>query len=87
MPGKDLGNKHICFKCGAKFYDLKKPAPICPKCGADQRQQPVSKPASERRRAAARAPVEETVAAELVEEGDLEDLEDEDEAEEEADDE
>ncbi|BDG08464.1 FYDLN acid domain-containing protein [Anaeromyxobacter paludicola] len=78
MPGKDLGTKHTCFKCGAKFYDLKKPEPICPKCGADQREQPVAKPASERRRAPARPPVEEPVATdELVEEGDLEDLDDE----------
>jgi len=35
MP--ELGNKHECFSCGAKFYDLGKPAPICPKCGANQK--------------------------------------------------
>ncbi len=35
-----LGVKHACFKCGAKFYDLNKPEPLCPKCGADQRQRP-----------------------------------------------
>ena len=51
MPAKDLGTKHTCFKCGTKFYDMKKPEPICPKCGADQRQSPASKPspAAERR--------------------------------------
>jgi uncharacterized protein (TIGR02300 family) len=38
MPAKDLGTKYICGKCGTKFYDLKKAAPICPKCGADQRE-------------------------------------------------
>lgn len=37
MAAKDLGTKHVCFKCGAKFYDLKKPNAICPKCGADQK--------------------------------------------------
>jgi hypothetical protein len=37
---RDLGNKHVCFKCEAKFYDLKKPVPACPKCGADQRDKP-----------------------------------------------
>lgn len=37
---KDLGTKHVCFKCKSKFYDLKKPAAICPKCGADQRDAP-----------------------------------------------
>jgi predicted nucleic acid-binding Zn-ribbon protein len=65
MPAKDLGAKHTCFKCGTRFYDLKKPEPICPKCGADQRQSPANKPtpAAERRRAppkpAAAAPVPE----------------------------
>lgn len=73
MPGKDLGTKHICFKCGAKFYDLKKPEAVCPKCGANQREQPVRSPAAERRSRAAREPVE-PVQEELVEEGDLEDL-------------
>lgn len=38
MPAKDLGTKHTCFECGTRFYDLKKPAPICPKCGSDQRE-------------------------------------------------
>jgi hypothetical protein len=53
MPAKDLGTKHTCFKCQTRFYDLKKEEPICPKCGADQRQSPANKPspASERRRA------------------------------------
>ncbi|HYD40356.1 MAG TPA: FYDLN acid domain-containing protein [Anaeromyxobacter sp.] len=51
MPAKDLGTKHTCFKCGTKFYDLKKPEPLCPKCGADQRESPALKapPPSERR--------------------------------------
>ena len=35
MP--DLGNKYECFRCGARFYDLGKPEPICPKCGANQK--------------------------------------------------
>ena len=57
---RDLGVKHLCFKCGTKFYDLKKPAPVCPKCGADQREAPVAKPASAAsRRAAAAAPAKD----------------------------
>src|SRR5512141_1869044 len=68
MPAKDLGTKHTCFKCGTKFYDMKKPEPICPKCGADQRQSPASKPspAAERRSRPAKpvAPVEPEVAEE-----------------------
>jgi hypothetical protein len=35
-----LGEKYVCFSCGAKFYDLGKPEPKCPKCGADQREAP-----------------------------------------------
>jgi len=35
MP--DLGKKYTCYSCHTKFYDLGKPLPICPKCGADQR--------------------------------------------------
>ena len=50
MPAKDLGNKFVCFKCSAKFYDLKKPDPVCPKCGSDQRESPANKPPSEGRR-------------------------------------
>ena len=57
MPAKDLGQKHTCWKCGTKFYDLKKADPACPKCGSDPRQAPVSKPASEKR-ARGKAPVE-----------------------------
>ena len=30
-----LGNKLTCSNCGAKFYDLKKKQPVCPKCGED----------------------------------------------------
>ncbi len=40
MAKKKLGNKHVCYQCGCKFYDLRKPRPICPKCGADQNEAP-----------------------------------------------
>jgi uncharacterized protein (TIGR02300 family) len=44
-----LGKKWTCFSCQAKFYDLNKEEPICPKCGADQRASPVvEKPARKR---------------------------------------
>ncbi|MEE8581798.1 MAG: FYDLN acid domain-containing protein [Myxococcota bacterium] len=39
-PTSPLGTKYECFACSAKFYDLNRPEPICPKCGADQRQRP-----------------------------------------------
>jgi hypothetical protein len=37
-PG--LGYKWTCYACNAKFYDLGKPDPVCPRCSADQRQRP-----------------------------------------------
>lgn len=49
MPAKDLGSKFVCFKCATKFYDLRKPDPICPKCGADQRESPANRPPETRR--------------------------------------
>lgn len=69
MPAKDLGTKHTCWKCGTKFYDLKKPAPACPKCGADPRQAPVVKApsAAEKKRAAKPVAAE----PEVIEEAEL----------------
>jgi hypothetical protein len=61
MAGKDLGTKHTCFKCGTKFYDFRKPEPLCPKCGADQRQSPVTKAPPERRQKAPPKPAPEEV--------------------------
>ena len=37
MPAIKLGNKHDCFSCGTKFYDLGKSEAVCPKCGANQK--------------------------------------------------
>jgi uncharacterized protein (TIGR02300 family) len=72
---RDLGTKYVCFKCGTKFYDLKKPLPACPKCGADQREAPTAKPGSTRARPAPPREAEpEEVAA-----GDEEEAEGEDE--------
>ncbi|HTO52516.1 MAG TPA: FYDLN acid domain-containing protein [Myxococcota bacterium] len=52
-----LGQKWVCYSCGAKFYDLQKPEPLCPKCGADQRQSPAfEKPKRTRGKKAAAAP-------------------------------
>jgi uncharacterized protein (TIGR02300 family) len=65
MVSRTLGSKYTCFKCGVKFYDLKRPDPLCPKCGADQRESPTLRPSekSERRRLA-RAVVEEPIVPE-----------------------
>jgi uncharacterized protein (TIGR02300 family) len=57
MPELKLGNKYDCYNCGTKFYDLGKPEPVCPKCGANQKdavssESPASGQASRRRRKA-----------------------------------
>lgn len=36
----DLGGRFVCFSCECRFYDLGAPAPLCPRCGADQRENP-----------------------------------------------
>jgi uncharacterized protein (TIGR02300 family) len=41
MATTDYGTKFQCFQCGTKFYDLHRPEPICPKCGANQKDAPV----------------------------------------------
>lgn len=73
MP--DLGKKYTCYSCHTKFYDLGKPVPLCPKCGADQRdsdEEPVI-PVRSRSRAAAVAPA--PVVEEPADEGDFADSE------------
>ena len=36
----NMGSKYTCFKCECKFYDLGQAEPLCPRCGADQREDP-----------------------------------------------
>jgi uncharacterized protein (TIGR02300 family) len=57
MPDLKLGTKYDCYNCSTKFYDLGKAEPICPKCGADQRdsmsaETPAASSSSRRRRKA-----------------------------------
>jgi hypothetical protein len=51
-----LGNKWACYGCGAKFYDLNQPEPLCPRCGADQREKPADAPKPPPPRATKREP-------------------------------
>jgi hypothetical protein len=78
---RDLGTKYVCYKCGTRFYDLKKPVPACPKCGADQREAPVAKPTSTRasKAAAPKEPEEVEVPAAEEEEAEAEEDEESDE--------
>jgi hypothetical protein len=74
MP--DLGKKYTCYSCHTKFYDLGKPIPNCPKCGADQRDadEAPSVPASRSRARAVVAPlpvVEEAADEEFGTEGEV----------------
>lgn len=39
-----LGTRYTCYECEKKFYDLNRPEPICPGCGADQREDPTPDP-------------------------------------------
>jgi uncharacterized protein (TIGR02300 family) len=36
MPKPELGEKHTCVSCGARFFDLGKDPAVCPKCGTEQ---------------------------------------------------
>ncbi len=50
-----FGRKWNCFSCGARFYDMNKPEPLCPKCNADQRLSPTLKKAPSSRSKAKKA--------------------------------
>jgi uncharacterized protein (TIGR02300 family) len=50
----ELGAKHQCLNCGAKFFDLNKDPIVCPKCGT------VFQGATVRARPAAKADEEDT---------------------------
>jgi hypothetical protein len=58
-PGADraasIGSKHVCSGCGTKFYDMNKPEPTCPRCGADPRAEPIQVPSSAAPKARKRA--------------------------------
>jgi hypothetical protein len=36
MAKPELGDKHTCVSCGARFFDLGKVPAACPKCGTEQ---------------------------------------------------
>jgi hypothetical protein len=52
-----LGQRWVCFSCGARFYDLHKPEPLCPKCQTNQLESPLlTKPKRVRKKAASKPP-------------------------------
>lgn len=86
MAKPELGDKHTCASCGARFFDLGKEPAICPKCGTEQPIEPpklkraapmpdeVKKPAKQ-----AAEETEETDVDDAVDTGDDDILEDADE--------
>jgi uncharacterized protein (TIGR02300 family) len=47
MAKPELGEKHTCISCGARFFDLGKNPAVCPKCETEQpAEQPRLKRAS-----------------------------------------
>ncbi len=36
MIKPELGEKHTCVSCGARFFDLNKTPAVCPKCATEQ---------------------------------------------------
>lgn len=63
----NLGRKFNCYSCHTKFYDLGRAVPLCPKCGADQRnaeEESVAPVSRSRRAVVVEEAVEETDFAE-----------------------
>jgi len=70
----ELGNKHQCQNCGAKFFDLNKDPIVCPKCGtvfqgAAARARPAAKPEEEETELAAAPAGVDIVSLDEVEAG------------------
>ena len=42
MSASKLGKRWTCFSCQAKFFDLNKQVPECPKCQANQNEKILS---------------------------------------------
>lgn len=83
MTELKLGNKYECFNCGAKFYDMGKGEPVCPKCGADQgdaeeKENPLVTQSVKRERKAELLPDEPEEAPEDADVPAAEDLDDDD---------
>lgn len=48
---RKLGQRWVCYACAAKFYDMQRPEPTCPRCGVDQRDDPALAPKPKAKRA------------------------------------
>jgi len=95
----ELGKKHDCAECSARFYDLNKAPSVCPKCGikvaSPTKARAAAKPAAnsnktngkDESKAAAKKPDDEAVEADEDTDDDMDDddtlIDDEDEDEDE----
>jgi uncharacterized protein (TIGR02300 family) len=70
----ELGNKHHCQNCGARFFDLNRSPATCPKCGTVSQSLPLARAAQHASAAdedeAEVAPVAELVSLEEADAGD-----------------
>ena len=69
MAKPEWGTKRICPSCGARYYDLRKDPPVCPSCGTTFDPEALLKS-----RRARPAPVEEVVKKAPVESEDDEEI-------------
>lgn len=75
MVKPEWGGRHICYKCGARFYDMKKEPVLCPKCGADQVKAPPKMSTGSPARARVRAVLPEEVDVDDRPDEDFEEIE------------
>lgn len=62
------GTKHTCLRCETRFYDLRKPAAVCPRCGADAHvEQQKAAAAPKKRRSSPKPPAPKPVEVEVDE--------------------
>ena len=66
MAKPEWGMKRFCQNCGARFYDMRRDPPTCPKCGTPFAPRPLV-----RQRRAAAAVAVSPVAAAVIPEDDL----------------
>lgn len=59
MAKPEWGTRYSCYSCNCKFYDLNRSDPLCPKCGANQREMVRETKSAPRPSRAAASPGEE----------------------------
>lgn len=68
MAKPEWGNRFVCFSCGCKYYDLNRPEPLCPRCGADPREAVLVSRTHPRQARESTGPEEEEVDQDIIDE-------------------